>query len=121
MLLWIKIAVLYGAPIVAVLLAVVFFAVLLMRVRRGAMTRGRAAAFYPLVLLLPAVTLVVVWGTAELASYLAVPSGRYAWDAHAALDVLTGLLPIAGYVAAPIALLVVAFWVALANTDVRLH
>ena len=110
MLLWIKIAVLYGAPVVAVLLALVFFVVLLMRVRRGAMTRGRAAALYPLVLLLPAVTLVVVWGTAELASYLAVPSGRYAWDAHAALDVLTGLLPIAGYVAAPIVVLILLFW-----------
>ena len=61
-------------------------------------------------LLLPAVTLVVVWGTAELASYLAVPSGRYAWDANAALDVLTGLLPIAGYVAAPIVVLIILFW-----------
>lgn len=121
MLLWIKIAVLYGAPVIAVLIAVVFFVVLLLRVRRGGMTRGKAAAVYPVVLLLPVATLLIVWGTAEVASYLAVPSGRYVWDTHGALDVLVGLLPIAGYVAAPIALLVVAFWITLANTDARLR
>jgi hypothetical protein len=119
MLLWIKIAVLYGAPIIAVLVAIVFLVVLLLRVRRGAITRGRAAAVYPVVLLLPVATLLIVWGTAEIASYLAVPSGRYAWDASAALDVLVSLLPIAGYVAAPIALLVVALWITLWNTHTR--
>ena len=114
MLLWIKIGVLYGAPVLAVVLAIVYFVVLLLRVRRGSITPARAAARYPLVLLLAPATVLVVWGTAEIASYLSVPSGRYVWDAGAAWEVLVSLTPVAGYVVAPIALLVVAFWVTLA-------
>lgn len=114
MLLWIKIAVFYGVPLLAVMLAIVYFVVLLRRVRRGAIARGQAAARYALTLLLPVAALLVVWMTAELASYLAVASHGYAWDINAALDVLVGLLPIAAYVAAPIAILVVAFWFTLA-------
>jgi hypothetical protein len=114
MLLWIKIGVLYGAPVLAMVLAMLYFVVLLLRVRRGAVTPAKAAARYPLALLLAPATVLVVWGTAEIASYLSVASGRYVWDAGAAWDVLVSLLPIAGYVAAPIALLVVAFWVTLA-------
>lgn len=122
MLLWIKIGILYGAPVVAVVLAIIYFVVLLLRVRRGGMTSRKAAARYPLTLLLAPATVVAVWGTAELASYLSVPSGRrYVWDAGAAWDILISLTPIAGYVAAPIAFLVVAFWItiALRNKDTR--
>ena len=114
MLLWIKIGILYGAPVVAVVLAIVYFVVLLLRVRRGVITSRRAAARYPLTLLLAPATVFVVWATAELASYLSVPSGRYVWNGSAAWEILLSLLPIAGYVAAPIVVLVVSFWLTLA-------
>lgn len=110
----IKIAVLYGAPILAVVLAIAYFAVLLVRVRRGMISRGKAAALYSGTLLLPVAAVIVVWGTAELASYFTVGSDRFVWDGSAAFEVLIGLLPIAAYVAAPIAVLVVSFWLALA-------
>jgi hypothetical protein len=106
----IKIGVFYGAPIAAVGLAIAWFALLLVRVRRGTLSRGRAAALYPLTLLLPVAALIIVWGTAELAGYYAVPSGRYAWDGSAALQFLLSLLPLAAYVLIPIAVLVVLFW-----------
>jgi hypothetical protein len=108
MLLAIKIGVFYGAPIVALILAVAYFAVLLVRVRRGAIDRKKAAARYSATLLLPVATLLVVWGTAEATGYFA----QYAWDAGAALESLISLLPIAGYVGMPIAVLVVCFWAA---------
>lgn len=110
----IKIGVFYGAPILAVLLAIAYFAVLWVRIHRGAMSRAKAAVLYPGTLLLPIAALIVVWGTAELASYFAAGSDRYVWDGGAALQVLIGLLPIAVYVAIPIAVLVVLFWLALA-------
>jgi hypothetical protein len=110
----IKIAVLYGAPILAVVLAIAYFAVLLVRVRRGTLSRGKAAALYSGTLLLPVAAVIVVWGTAELASYFTVASDRVVWDGSAALQVLIGLLPIAAYAGAPIAVLVVLFWLTLA-------
>ncbi|HJQ64605.1 MAG TPA: hypothetical protein VJ834_17290 [Burkholderiales bacterium] len=113
-LLWIKIAVFYGAPILAVGLAAVYFAVLLVRVRRGVITRKKAGMLYALTLLLPIAVVFVIWGTAELASYLTVGSQGYVWDGRLALDVLLGLSPIALYVGAPIAVLAVAFWLTLA-------
>jgi hypothetical protein len=106
----IKIGVFYGAPIAAVGLTIAWFAVLLVRVRRGTLSRGRAAALYPATLLLPFAALIIVWGTAELAGYYAVPSGQYAWDGSAALQFLLSLLPLAAYVLIPIAVLVVLFW-----------
>jgi hypothetical protein len=105
-----RIAVLYGAPIAAVAAAIAYFALLLVRVRRGALGRARAAALYPLALLLAPAALAVVWVTAELASYFSVPAGGYAWDASEALALVYALLPIAGYVGIPVAALTVAFW-----------
>jgi hypothetical protein len=115
----IKIAVLYGAPILAVVLAMAYFALLLVRIRRGTLSRGKAAGRYATTLLLPFAALIVVWGTAELASYFSVGSDRYVWDVSAAWDVLIGLLPIAAYAGAPIAVLVVAFWLTLALWNPR--
>lgn len=112
--LWVKIAVLYGAPSLAVALAMAYFAVLLVRVRRGTLTRGKAAARYATTLLLPLAAVIVVWGTAELASYFTIAFRRFAWDAGAAWEVLIGLMPLAAYAGAPIAILVVAFWLTLA-------
>ncbi|OGA37895.1 MAG: hypothetical protein A3G24_04920 [Betaproteobacteria bacterium RIFCSPLOWO2_12_FULL_62_13] len=114
MLLAIKIAVFYGAPILAVVLAIAYFAVLLVRLRRCTINRRRAAALYSSTLLLPFAAVIVVWGTAELASYFAVGSDRLVWDGSAALQSLIGLVPIAAYVGAPIAVLVVSFWLTLA-------
>jgi hypothetical protein len=110
----IKIAVLYGAPILAVVLAVAYFAVLLVRVRCGTLRRWKAAALYSCTLLLPLAAVIVVWGTAELASYFAAGSDRFVWDGSAALEVLIGLMPIAAYAGAPIAVLAVSFWLTLA-------
>ena len=110
----IKIGVFYGAPITAVVLAIAWFAVLLVRVRRGMLSRGKAAALYPATLLLPVAALIMVWGTAELAGYYAVPPGQYAWDGSAALRFLLSLLPLAAYVVIPIAILVALLWAILA-------
>jgi hypothetical protein len=110
----IKVGVFYGAPIAAVALAIAYFALLLVRVRRGALARRKAAVLYAATLLLPVVALLVVWGTAELASYFAVTSGRYVWDSGEALRFLISLLPLAVYVAIPIAILVASFWATLA-------
>ncbi|MBI4195034.1 MAG: hypothetical protein HY526_08150 [Betaproteobacteria bacterium] len=114
MLLALKIGVFYGAPLVALVLAIAYFVVLLVRVRRGAIGRKKAAVRYSSTLLLAPATLIVVWGTAELTGYFAVPSGQYVWNASAAMDSLISLLPIAAYVGIPIAVLVLAFWSALA-------
>lgn len=110
----IKIGVFYGAPILAVLLAAACFVGLLRRVRQGATRRARAALYYAATLLLPLATIGVLWATAQLASYASVPSGQYVWDSGAATGLFVGLLPIAGYVGLPIAVLVVLFWLTLA-------
>lgn len=110
----IKIAVFYGAPILAVVLAIAYFVLLLIRVRRGTVSRRKAAARYSITLLFPVAALIVIWGTAELASYFAVASDRFVWDGGEALQLLVGLLPVAAYVGAPIAVLVITFWLTLA-------
>lgn len=110
----IKIGVFYGVPGVALVLAIAYFAVLQVRVRRGTITRRKAAVLYPLTSLLPIATVIAVWGTAEVASYFAVASDQYTWDRSAAWQLLLDLLPIAAYVGIPIAVLVVVFWLTLA-------
>ncbi len=109
-----RIAVLYGAPVVAVAAAIAYLVVLWLRVRRGALSRARAAALYPLALLLAPAAVAVVWATAELASYFSVPAGGYAWDASEALALFYALLPIAAYVGIPVAVLALVFWITLA-------
>lgn len=111
MLLVIKIGVFYGAPIAAVVLAVIYFAVLVVRVRRGAIVPRKAAIRYSAMLLLPVVVLIVVWGTAELTGYFALRPGQYVWNTGAAVEVLVSLIPLAAYVGMPIGALVVLFWV----------
>jgi hypothetical protein len=110
----IRIAVLYGAPAVAVAAAAGYFFVLLRRVRRGTLAPARAAALYPLSLLLAPAALGLVWATAELSSWLSVPAGTFNWDWGEALALLRALLPIAAYVGIPIAILALAFWITLA-------
>ena len=112
----IRIGVLYAAPAIAILAALVAFVVLLRRVRRGALHRTRAAWLYSTTLLLPVLVVIVIWGVGELASYFAVASDLFAWDAQASLGFLLSLLPLGGYVAAPIALLVLVFWAIMAGS-----
>ena len=109
-----KIGVFYGAPIVAVVSAVAYFVVLLLRVRRAALTRSKAALRYAWTLLFPLAVVVTVWGTAELAGYFAAASDGFAWNPDASISFLLSLLPLAGYVGVPIAALNVAFWATLA-------
>ncbi|MGA7986570.1 MAG: hypothetical protein WCA01_15430, partial [Burkholderiales bacterium] len=63
-----------------------------------------------LALLLAPAAVALIWATAELASYLSVPAGGFAWDSGEALTLLQALLPVAAYVAIPVAALTVVFW-----------
>jgi hypothetical protein len=108
-----KIGVLYGAPALAAVLAIAYFALLWVRVRRGALGCARAAALYPLALVLAPAAVALIWATAELASYFSVPAGGFVWDSGEALALLHALLPIAAYVGIPIAALVIVFWITL--------
>jgi hypothetical protein len=110
----VKVGVFYGTPLAAIVLALVYFVVLGVRVRRGTIARRRAAVLYSGVLLLPLATLAIVWVTAELTGYFAAGPGTQAWDPGAAVETLIGLLPIALYVGAPIAVFAVLFWLLLA-------
>ena len=105
---------LYGAPVVAVAAAAAYFVLLLRRVRRGTLAPARAAALYPLALLLAPAALGLVWATAQLSSWLSVPAGTYTWNGSEALALLRALLPIAGYAGIPIAILALVFWITLA-------
>jgi hypothetical protein len=106
----VRIGVLYGAPIIAVGVAILYFAILLLRVRRGATNARKAALRYASTLLLPLAVILIVWGAGEMSSYLAAP-GDYRWDPELSRSFLLSLLPLGAYVGAPIAALVVAFWV----------
>jgi hypothetical protein len=108
----VRIGVLYGTPIVAVGAAILYFGVLLLCVRRGAIDARKAALRYACTLVLPLVVILIVWGAGEMSSYLAAP-GDYHWDAELSRSFLLSLLPLGAYVGAPIAALVVTFWVAM--------
>ena len=105
-----KIAVLYGAPALAVAVAAAYFLVLLRRVRQGGLAPARAAALYPLALLLAPAALGLVWITAELSSWLSVPGSSFVWDSTEALALLRVLSPIAVYTGIAIAVLTVVLW-----------
>jgi len=113
-----KIGTFYAAPVVAVAAALVLFVVLLRRVRRGAQPRKSAALVYACTILFPLVAVGAIWGVAELSSFAAAGAEQFAWDREASLAVLASLLPIAAYVAAPIALSIIAFWIVLARQSV---
>jgi len=106
----VRIGVLYGAPIIAVGAAILYFGVLLLRVRRGAIDARKAALRYSSLLVLPLVVILIVWGAGEISSYVAAP-GDYRWDPELSRSFLLSLLPLGAYVGAPIAALVFAFWV----------
>jgi hypothetical protein len=103
-----RIGVLYAAPVIAVLGALAYFAVLWRRVRRGELPRARAVRKFAWMLLLPVDVVLVVWATGEVASYFAVGGDQYAFDSAASAHFLWSLAPLAGYVFVPIAVLFAA-------------
>ena len=101
----IRIGVLYAAPVLAVAIAIVCCVRLWRGVRRGNLPRSAAIGRFAWLLLLPVAVVLAVWATGEVASYIAVGGGAYAFDADASMQFLWSLAPLAGYVALPIVLL----------------
>lgn len=114
----IKVGAFYGAPLLAFVLAVVWCVRLTVRARRGAMSRRRAAMLYPAALLLAIAAVAVIWLAGQAAAYFAVPAGSFVWNGAAALQFFVSLLPLAVYVALPIGVLVIVFWVVLATMGI---
>ena len=114
----VRVGVFYATPVVAVGIAVVYFAVLMLRVRRGAIDARRATLRYASMLLLPIAVILIIWGAGEIASYLAAP-GDFHFDAEASRTFLVSLLPLGAYVGAPIAALFVAFFAAMKSRRSR--
>ncbi len=112
----IKVGTFYTAPVVAVAAALVLFVVLLRRVRRGTLRRSSAALLYASTLVFPLVAVGAIWGVGVVSSYVAAGAVAFAWDPEATFGLLLALLPVAGYVGVPIAMLVVAFWIMLARS-----
>lgn len=108
-----KIGVFYGTPVLAALLALFALVLLLLRVRRGRMSRRQAALLSLWTLLLPALAVLLIWLTGEIAGYFSAPRERYAWDAEISLNLLRALLPLGAYVAAAIGGLLLLFWIGL--------
>ncbi len=109
----IKIGMFYGAPVLALLLALLVLALLWRHVRRGRMTRRQAALRSLWTLLLPLSAVLLIWLTGEVAGYFSSPLERYVWDADISLGLLRGLLPVGFYVAAAVCVLLLLFWIVL--------
>ncbi len=114
-----KIGMFYGAPILAVVLALVWFVVLLLRVRRGRITRKQAALRYGWSLVLPAFAVLLIWLTGEIAGYFSSTVESFVWDAELSWQLLLGLLPLGLYVGAAILVLQLLFWIAVSLIRVR--
>ena len=106
----IKVGVLYAAPIVSMILAVAYFAMLLVRVHRGKLAKSQAALRFATTFLLPLIVLVVVWGTGEIAGRLAGATRQFEWDPDASLQFLASLLPLVAYMYVPVIVLNAALW-----------
>lgn len=105
----VRIGVFYAAPVIAIGVAVAYFAVLMLRVRRGAIDGSKAALRYTTTLLLPVAVILIIWGAGEIASYFAAP-GDFQFDVDASRAFFVTVLPLGIYVGVPIFALVVAFW-----------
>ncbi|MBX9905787.1 MAG: hypothetical protein K2Y31_15665 [Burkholderiales bacterium] len=114
-----KIGMFYGAPILAVVLAMLWFVMLLLRVRRGQLRRSQAALRYVWALVLPVFAVLLIWLTGEIAGYFSSSVERFVWDAELSLQLLLGLLPLGFYVGAAILVLQLLFWIALSLIRVR--
>jgi|LNFM01.1.fsa_nt_gb hypothetical protein len=98
----IKVAMLYGAPVAAVLAALLLMVVLVLRVRGGRATRWRAGLLYLWAWLAPVAALLMITLTSEMAGYFSSTVTHYQWDGQRVLGLLNGLLPVAAYVAAAV-------------------
>lgn len=114
-----KIGMFYGAPILAVVLALVWFVMLLLRVRRGRITKPQAALRYGWALVLPLLAVLLIWLTGEIAGYFSSSVEQFTWDAGLSWHLLLGLLPIGLYVGVVIVGLQVLLWIALSLIRVR--
>jgi len=114
-----KIGMFYGAPILAVVLALLWFVVLLLRLRRGQITRLRAALSYGWALVLPVFAVLLIWLTGEIAGYFSSSVERFVWDAELSWQFLLGLLPLGFYVGAAILVLQLLFWIAVSLIRIR--
>jgi len=114
-----KIGMFYGAPILAVVLALAWFVVLLLRLRRGQVTRPQAALRYAWALVLPVLAVLLIWLTGEIAGYFSSSVERFVWDPELSWQLLLGLLPLGLYVGAAILALQLLFWIAVALIRVR--
>jgi hypothetical protein len=106
----VKIAILYGAPALAILVAVVAFVVAFRDVRSGRQSRSRAGLRYAATLLLPFAAWLLVWLASDVSSFReAAPQAS--WDTYRpSIGLLLALLPLAVYLLVPVALLNIAFW-----------
>lgn len=98
----IKIAVFYGAPVAAVLAALLLMVVLALRVRNGRLPRRRAGLLFLWAWLAPAAALLLIVLTGEVAGYFSSTVTQYQWDGQRMLGLLQGVLPLAAYVAAAV-------------------
>lgn len=101
----IKIAMFYGAPVAAVLAALVLAVVLVLRVRSGRLGWRRAGLLYLWAWQAPAATLLLIALTSEVAGYFSSTVTKYQWDGQRVLGLLQGVLPVAAYVAAAVLVL----------------
>lgn len=110
-----KIGMFYGAPALALLLALTALVRLGLRVRRGQLSRRQAALRSLWTLLLPLPAVLLIWLTGEVAGYFSSSLERYVWNADISLNLLRGLLPLGGYVAVAIGGLLLLFGIALSS------
>ncbi|MBY0266698.1 MAG: hypothetical protein K2W84_09825 [Burkholderiales bacterium] len=101
----IKIAMFYGAPVAAVLAALVLAVVLVLRVRSGRLGWRHAGLLYLWAWLAPLAALLLIVLTGELAGYFSSTVTQYQWDGQRVLGLLQGVLPVAAYVAAAVVVL----------------
>ncbi len=109
-----KIGMFYGAPVLALLLAIAILVRLGLRVRCGQLSRRVALLRALWTLLLPVAVVLLIWLTGEIAGYFSSPLERYAWDAGISLSLLRALLPVGFYIMAAVGGLLLLFGITLA-------
>ena len=115
----IKIGMFYGAPVLALLLALAALVRLGLRVRCGQLSRSQALLCALWTLLLPVAAVLLIWLTGEAAGYFSSPLERYVWDAGISLSLLRALLPVGFYIAAAVGGLLLLFGLALSLLRVK--
>jgi hypothetical protein len=109
-----KIGMLYGAPVAALVAALGWLAVTLLRYRRGTIDRGRAMRRYAWTFVLPFAAAFAIWATAEAASFFLFTGKEFKWDADSSLALLGVLVPVAGYLLGAVLVLNLALWATVA-------